>query len=454
MKTNVVKWLLILLSLFLMLTLAVACKKDPGENTPCTAHTDATGDGKCDVCGKLMETDEICTDHIDIDGDNKCEICGATVAEEIPYQITVKDQDGNPLSNITVSLMQNGNMIKSGVTGENGILVGTILPGNYLILMEGFGDGWLPEGNGSTIEISAEKGSYEFSALNNTPDGSEKKPFFLGEETVSVTFTAGQTLHYFGKGTGSYLVVRNDHVKLTYNDEEYFPKDGELRVLIRGTDDTNATTPFTLTNTADGENVIAADFIPLPGSSGDPYEAKLNEMISATVGTDESVYYDWTATADGYLVLRCDTPSNYIMMYNITSMVVTGYTDGGNLLYLAVREGDYISIPVASRAGEAENKVEFTLTLLAGTSADPLPLSHNNTLRLLRGSEVTFVYHGEEKALNIPAIGLSLKNGSGNPVNPQGGYFRFTVADGDVLTLTNTTTGTLEVSFVFAEIES
>lgn len=42
-----------------------------------TTHIDATGDGKCDVCGKTMTV--VCTNHVDANGDEKCDVCGASV---------------------------------------------------------------------------------------------------------------------------------------------------------------------------------------------------------------------------------------------------------------------------------------------------------------------------------------------------------------------------------------
>lgn len=49
----------------------------PGPVNPCATHTDKDMDGKCDVCGADMSTPE--HTHIDSVKDGKCDICGATM---------------------------------------------------------------------------------------------------------------------------------------------------------------------------------------------------------------------------------------------------------------------------------------------------------------------------------------------------------------------------------------
>lgn len=57
-------------------TTTTTTTKNP-EPTPCEKHTDADKDGKCDVCGEIIED---CTSHVDSDGDGKCDKCGAAVS--------------------------------------------------------------------------------------------------------------------------------------------------------------------------------------------------------------------------------------------------------------------------------------------------------------------------------------------------------------------------------------
>jgi len=90
---------LLLLSLALALTL-ISC----GE--PCTSHTDADSDGKCDNCGAEVK---VCEEHKDEDGDEKCDDCGATV-EKPPVTST------DPME---LTLIENGKAKFRIVTGKD-----------------------------------------------------------------------------------------------------------------------------------------------------------------------------------------------------------------------------------------------------------------------------------------------------------------------------------------------
>ncbi len=89
------KLLAILLVLATLLSV-VACGP-----TPCTEHTDADKDNKCDVCGTEIKVDPDpdpdpapeCTTHVDADVNGKCDTCGADV--EIPECVEHVDADGN-----------------------------------------------------------------------------------------------------------------------------------------------------------------------------------------------------------------------------------------------------------------------------------------------------------------------------------------------------------------------
>ena len=77
-----------------MLSVLVACG---GNDTPCTNHTDANGDGVCDTEGcneTVTPTPPSCTEHKDADGDGVCDTegCGEAVA---PVCTEHKDADGD-----------------------------------------------------------------------------------------------------------------------------------------------------------------------------------------------------------------------------------------------------------------------------------------------------------------------------------------------------------------------
>ena len=397
------------------------------------------------ACGKSDETDEsdsesqteaICVDHIDTDGDNKCEICGVTVVEPVDYTINLKDEKGNAVVGVLISLLQEQETVVTSTTDDDGKISGEIVPGEYKVVMEGFADGWYSASNGAIIEITEEECTFDFVAIDNNPDGSEEKPFYLGDESIGKTFAAGATYNYFSRGVSSrYLVIENANAKVTYNGTEYLPENGVIRVSIAGTTDTNSTTPFTVTNTANTENMITVAFESLPGTQANPFEAKLDIPQTVTLPDEDGVvYYTWTATGNGIFMLHCESEGSNIMMYNTTSYVVTGYTDGGHSLYLSVSEGDVVSITVGRKA--TASQLTFRFSLHSGSAEDPIPVYENASVRLESGEIKSFVYHGSDKTLTLPSQKVTWSvNGVAVPSSESGK----TVSEGDVITVTNTT---------------
>ncbi len=445
MKKTHIKLLLIVLVLLLAATVFVACVNNtPVQTTECTEHKDADKDGKCDACGKTVE-EETCTDHIDVDEDNYCEICGAQIAFPVEVTVTVKDEKGNPMSGISVTLDHETRDSVTEITDEEGKIKISVLPSSYSVGFEGLADGWYVDGTGKTIEISASALSFDFTAIDNNPDGSEEKPYFVGDEAVEKTFAAGVTYNFSAKGASKYLVVNNENAKVTYDGKEYLPEDGVIRVHIAETD-VNSTTLFAVTNTADVDNTISICFESLPGSQGNPFDAELDTVLSATVKVESTVYYNWTAAKSGYLVLTSDTVGNYIMMYDLTSYVVTSYTDGAKSICLRVTQGDKISIAVATKSTADQTQVDFKLEMFDGTEASPIPLYETAIYRLPANTAVSFIYHGEDKSVTLAEYGLEVLLG-GESVAAGNGAYVFDVTEGSVITVKLTAEELTEIVF-------
>ncbi len=430
---------------FVAVSLISSCVGDkPIESDPCTTHIDVNKDGKCDKCSANVEIEE-CTDHIDVDGDNLCEICGKEVKAPVTISVNVKNESGAPMQGISVSLKNEYDEETVHETDSKGSLSITLLPGKYAVNFEGLEDGWYVDGSGSFIEISEDKTIFDFTAIDNNPDGTEKKPFFVGDDTVEKTFAPNVTYHYTAKGASKLLVVDNVNAKVIYDGKEYFPENGVIRIQIAATEDTTSTTPFAITNTSNSDNVIAVRFEALAGSQGNPHKAELDKALSATVKQEETVYFTYTAAENGYLVLVSKTKNNNIMMYNLTSFVVTGYTNGGSSVCIYASAGDVISIAVASNSASAENTVDFTVTQVDGTS-EPIPVYDTISIRL-DSDKVTFIYHGENKKLTIPTQGISKITVGAHEVTNQNGNFVFDVAEGTVFEITSSVSEKLEVNF-------
>ncbi len=439
-KGYILKLLISMVLVPLLLLAFSACEgnEETSETQACTSHVDADGNAKCDKCGEVVET-EGCTDHIDVNGDNKCEICGATVVQPIKFTVTLKDEKGDAVSDISVSIKYGNEETANGLTDENGVFGGEILPDKYTVFFDGIPEGWVISGNGSYFEFKEDGASFEFTAVDNNPDGSEEKPYYIGDMSVTTVFEAGKTYHYHVKGaTDSYLVINNENVKVTYNSVDYLPENGVLRVLIKGTGDTNSSVPFTITNTSSGVNEVIAALAAIPGSQGAPYDAVIGEN-TVTVKKDSTVYHKIIAPSNGYLILNCADAANHIMMQNTTSSVVTKYTDGGSTLNLPVNKGDVIFVLVAARSADDLHELKFSLKMCEATALDPLEITGSCILRLPTRGGVVLSCASDIAILTVSATGVTITDASGNALSPVDGKYVIEIKEGELYTLSNTT---------------
>ncbi len=404
----------------------------------CTQHTDTDSNGICDVCG--AELGKICK-HVDTDGDNLCDLCEVIMVVPIGYTVILADKDKNPVADASVKLYAEGELAAEGKTNAEGKFAGELLPGSYVVMIEGLADGWFVESNGLTVTLSAESNSFEFTAASSAADGSEETPFYIGTEPLEIDFEANKTLHFYTRGSEKHLVINNANVKVTYAGKDYLPEGGKIRILLAAAD-SNSTTPFAVTCTAPEKVTLELEAI--PGSLEAPFELTVSQKTSAEVKKDGTTYYSMIAQADGFLVLESSTADNNIMMYNKTAYVVTGYTKGGRSVVIKVKKGDDISIAVASNLSIESTTVEFTVTLHAGTAADPMPVYAGTVVRLAANESVTLVYHGEAKKLSIPANGLKAAVG-GTDLTASADVYTADVTEGSIITLINTSAGNLDV---------
>ncbi len=419
------------------------------EPKKCENCVDSDGDGACDVCGSCLEC-------VDIDGDNVCEFCGELVKQpvEVTFSVVTEDKENikSALSGqeIKLTIKLDGKDKFSGSLDENGKITATLVPASYLVEISGLPDGWYCQGSGAKYTISSEKNSYELIAVDNNPNGSEEKPYYIGSAPVEAEFDAGETLNYSTKGSKKYLIITNPNAKVTYNGIDYLPdENGFIRVAIspkinNGQLDTNTYTPFTITNTSDVSNTIIAEFETQPGSSEDPFIAELSVPTQITASSDNTVFYKWTAVSKGYLALESTSANGYIMMHNITSCEVTSFVEGQGKLYIRVSAGDIVMISVSANIA-SETDVSFELNAYGATEQSPMEIDSTASFRLGKSTSeavknsVYLKYTGESKEIKINADGVSITvNGeSVTGVNTEDGMvYTFSAEEGDVIVLT------------------
>ncbi len=431
---RVLSFILLAAMLVGCVALAASCG---GDKTPpaCTTHTDANEDLKCDVCGAELEPEEEpCDEHMDTDDDNHCDLCDAIMFLPVDVSVTIKSENGQPITDVTVELHKTRGEITTSKTDASGVAKFELLPGEYTFRVEGVPDGWYVEGTGKKLDVSDDNKAFSFVAVDNNPDGSEEKPYYVGTDVVEKTFKNGETFNYFTKGSGKYLIITNKNAKVIYDGDEYLPdENGKLRVYIKAAADTNSQTNFKVMNIASGENKIAVEFEILPGASEKPIEATSGKLIAVEIEGEISMFYKWVATESGYMILVSDTVDNNIMMHNLTSYEVTRYTDGGKVLYLAVTKGDEVMINVGSKS-ETKSTVEFEIAVAGGNEANPLEFNSAFNFRIKSGKTVCFKYTGDANALTVNASGVKLAI-NGVEQTAVAGVYTLNVSKNDIITI-------------------
>ena len=294
--------------------------------------------------------------------DYVCDVCGGVISNSTVLTLTVVDEGGAGVTGATVTAIFGTSEISLGTTDGDGKLSYELTHGTYTICIESLPEYWFIANNYHEFEINETQSTLSFTAIDNTPNGSEERPFYAGDGTEAVAMPAGATHIYYANGSSRYVIVRNAGVKLTYNGAEYLPdENGVVKVLLITPESTYERIFFTLTNTLDTENSVSLSFEALPGSYDNPHSAVIGELTEATVEKGKMVYYEWTAEEDGILRASSNDENNLITLRN--GVVVTESSDGCAFVEISVSTGDTVIIEIASKDGVSDtDNVEFTLT--------------------------------------------------------------------------------------------
>lgn len=386
--------------------------------------------------------------HFDLDRDNKCDACGADYTEPDPrveFTVTVVDEAGAPMVGVDVSILSNGDNAGGGKTDSSGKVTLTALPGEYMVMVDGLPEYWYA--GVSDINLSKDNKAFTVTAFNNTPDGSAAHPFFIGDDEATFAIPKDASYHFTVKGMNRTLKVYNSEAKVIFDGNEYFANaDGVIEVFIAGTSDTYALTPFVIVNLSESENDVRVYFESPKGSNANPYEASLNTQITVSVPKEETVYYKWVSTGAGILTLTTESKGSYVMLQKLFPTINTGYTQGAESIYMYVSEGDEIMIPVASTLQGDTNDVVFTLTLSGATDTEPMPVGPGKiTVKFSTGATYYYVYRGEGANASLRAANVSVTV-NGTEISPEGGYVRFALVEGDLISITNTADGNEDIT--------
>ncbi len=344
------KLLVILLCVLVATSVALAACQNNDATDPCLAHSDADKDGKCDNCGVQVGLAVNST---------------APAAQSVEVTFSVRDDYGDAMAGATLIIQdRDGAVNLTGTVGEDGTYKVTLDIGDYNVMVEDLPDYHLA----GVYNITVEDGMapVQVSIIDNTPNGTAEKPFAVVEEPRTESFNANETFYFTVRGGyGKYLVVENANAEVSYDGQVYTP-DAENKISFRvDSEDAKDKGIFTVTNkSAEGQDITVQLFADR-GTMENPYDAQIGQSYTAHVSGDHSVYYLWTATADGSLTVTSTTAINSISLFNLETSKMAGPTEGAGTLTLdGIQAGQVIRVEVSTslEATEEENDVEFTLS--------------------------------------------------------------------------------------------
>lgn len=286
----------------------------------------------------------------------------------VNVSFSVVDQDGNSITEAVLTVLpdsEEGESALLNTDGEGKCSV-SLPTGSYTVRFD-----VLPEyvlGIDTPITVTEDMEPVILTVTNNTPNGTEARPFVINDSTATVTVPAGETYHFtlFG-GSNRTLTMESPNAEITYNDTVYAPDENGVISVRLVTESQRDHVFFALKNTASEATEMTISLVSDPGTMDNPMIIEvLGEAITAQVPQEGMVYYKWTATASGTLKVSSSDSINNISLNNITTSRVSDFTEGKEVETLAVSEGDIVTVVVSVIGGDRNaefNPVTFTLTL-------------------------------------------------------------------------------------------
>ena len=409
------KIMIALLALSLSAALASCGNKDKGSD--CT-HRDADDNGKCDSCSASFE-----------DGDEEKELTKKT------FTFVVKEVGGETLSGVSLTLKA-GQYTVNITSDASGKAAAELYPANYSIEYNrpenetDYGFNFQLE----TVSLDLTKGaSFEIVMVDNTPDGSSDKPFFISEQTA-ITLAPGEEIFYQCRGSvESWLEILGSDISLTYNGNVLTPENGLIKlnfVREEGAPVTATYDKFSIKNNGSATFESFIEFKFLPGTSGNPYPVTSNSF--AVNSAASNVYYKYVAVSDGVLVATSTSSSCVVTLTN--ESVVSGETSEAGAAYISVKAGDEVMI-LAKGSAATVNLVTY-----AANAENPVPVSGNNlSISIPAGGSVSFAIEGGRYLMitDEDSIAVICGDDSYNPDADGEIFFKVSGTGSQVVTIVN-----------------
>lgn len=296
-----------------------------------------------------------CDPHVDDDGDSVCDNCGEYITIKVNF--TVKFENGQPFSATSLLLTRGGKTITVDFD-ESGKGSADIPAGLYYVSFEG---AYMTDVPG--IKVDATTTEISLTVIDNTPDGTESKPFFISSKENQITLAPGQEIFYSCHASSAKFVrVYSEYVTIGYDREIYTSENGCVEVALKVVDGGNSL--FSLKNISHSE-LNTTLYLESPiGASDNPIQLTGNS-IEATVTTDGVTYYSWVADKSGLLSIASPFEGVEISFTKIIEgdIPVKSETDESGVSYMNVALGDIIKIEVSVKSASVDNPVDLAISL-------------------------------------------------------------------------------------------
>ncbi len=231
----------------------------------------------------------------------------------------------------------------------------------------------------------------------------------------TVMISAGETVHYQLKTSGTYLYIENENASVTYNGREYRAENGVVKVELPADD--GVSVPLKIKNVGTEACQFTVRIQDALGTVDNPVilDSIRAFSVNLTEGDTDGIYLLWIANRTGTLKLSLLEKANadIIVMVNGAScqlsegslqmdikendevllQVIAGADDAGNLPAMEVTAGGYVAQREILKITNLP-KEEETVVIPAGESAFYSITINKNKVLTIANAAVKVVYNG------------------------------------------------------------
>lgn len=361
-----------------------------------------------------------CKAHVDANDDYMCDNCGDDFDDgprSVQIKFNVKLDNGSAVSGVRFTVARGGNSYTL-TSGADGSVTQSLPLGAYSIEYdyESLPTHCSPDSFGFKVEDGTTE--VAITIVDNTPDGSARKPFFISENETEITLLPGQEFYFNYRGSSEkHVYVYNSGAVISYNGESFEAVDGIASTILKPEAVAGKVTIFSVKNNTDAEFTATMELVAPVGSMENPI-ILTEKSGTASVTSEQIVHYRWTSDKDGVLVLTSSNVRNSISLTKIieNDISIITYTEGSAAAYISVSVGDVITLAVSALQPTSDElkadptlattptPVDFAFSIYAGTDEEPVPMLKSQLdVSLAANSSVVFSLEGGVgKFISIP----------------------------------------------------